>query len=941
MIKMREGGVRVRRIILPVMSFIIYLSFSNAVLAGDILRAAERGELDSVKILLESDPQLLNITDQGGYTPLHKAAYNGHPEMVDYLISKGADLNVQSNSGSTPLHGAAFYGHPDAVRVLIEKGAEVDIKNLGGFTPFLSACAGGRVESASLLLEHGADINALTADSSSALLNALYNDNLDLVRLLVDKGADVDQLDRQGISPLYFAVAYRDNEISDLLLTKGTNYNIINEYNMTMLHYAAARGFLDQVRILFDKGIDINAKCINGKTALDFASIWARDSTVNFLISKGADRDASSSTGYSGEYLGQKRPGVIPEIFAENAFLTPFAPHGGIVFSPDGNELVWCHQAMPVQAMWYMKKVSNVWQLPKIAPFTDPALDYADGRPCFSADGKRIYYNSLRPLNAGGEPKEDLDIWYVERIGDGFGEPVNLGSPINTEHNDFNPTVSGNGNLYYVASDYDDTLGESDIYFSKLINGEFSNPVNLGPSVNSEFIEIDPTVAQDESYLIFASNRPNLFNRNFNLYASFKTPDYQWTEPVDLGRMINSGMVWHPFISPDGEYIFYLQDDQYKWFSADVIAELKEAMFGTPADEIKSVTPVIFRKSDQYFEPARTFEIAMGDLDGDGDPDAVSSNMEFIDSRVWLNDGKGFFTATGQLLTQQGHGVEIGDLDGDGDLDIFITCAHFGANNAWHQRPSKIYFNDGNANFTDSGQNPGDSLLSGNEISLYDIDTDGDLDAMIDYYQEANLIYLNDGLGNFTKSELTYPDNSSWCDLDSDGDVDIITREMGVGFKVLLNDGKGNFSEYWQLTDSSAVRGRIGFADLDNDGDPDVVVVSGANENSKSSSVWYNDGTGRFTQSDIRLPVTRWARIESGDLNGDRYIDIFISNFGLPNYVWLNDGKGSLYDSGLRLGGPAYTADVSLVDLDSDGDLDAFISNFGGGPNEIWFNELK
>jgi ankyrin repeat protein len=839
------------------------------------------------------------------------------------------------------LHGAAFYGHPEAARILIEKGAEIDIKNNGGYTPFLSACAGGKLEAASLLIEHGADLNALTADSNSALQNALWNNSVELAILLAEKGADVDILNQQGISPLYFAVAYRDKEISDLLIGRGTKFDITNEYNMTMLHYAAARGYLNQVEILIDKGIDVNAGCINGKTALFYAELWGHDSIVEYLRSKGADENASRITQFAGEYLGQKKPGKIPEIFTENSLLTPFAPHGAIVFSPDGNELFWCHQAMPIQAMWYMKRKNDLWQRPVIAPFTDPVLDYADGRPCFSVDGKRIYFHSHRPLVDGGERKEDLDIWYVEKTESGYGDPVNIGSPINTDNNDFHPTISEKGNIYYIASGYDDSFGQTDIYLSELKNGKYSNPVNLGSAVNSESHELTPVIAPDESYIIFASTRPNLFGGRLNLYATFRQPDGSWTEAIDLGRMINSETSWHPFISADGKFIFYLQGDQYKWLSSEVIFELKEAMVGTSHIEAESITPVSFRKSEQYFEPARTNNLAIGDLDGDGDLDAVFSNMAFNDSRVWLNDGKGHFTATEQLLTQLGHGVDIGDLDDDGDLDIFITCADYGENNNWNHLPSKIYFNDGKANFTDSGQNLGDSLLSGNGVTLHDIDTDGDLDAMINYYQESNLIYLNDGSGNFSKSDFTFPDNSSWCDLDSDGDVDILVRDLRAGFRTLLNDGKGNFSEHWQFSDSATVRGRIGFADLDNDGDSDAIVVSGGNENSRPSFVWYNDGTGRFSISDIQLPITRWARIEPGDLNSDGYLDIFISNFGLPNYIWLNDGKGTLYESGLRLGGPAYTADVFLIDLDDDGDLDVFLSNFGDGPNEIWLNELK
>ncbi|MDH3890780.1 MAG: FG-GAP-like repeat-containing protein [candidate division Zixibacteria bacterium] len=90
--------------------------------------------------------------------------------------------------------------------------------------------------------------------------------------------------------------------------------------------------------------------------------------------------------------------------------------------------------------------------------------------------------------------------------------------------------------------------------------------------------------------------------------------------------------------------------------------------------------------------------------------------------------------------------------------------------------------------------------------------------------------------------------------------------------------------------------------------------------------------------SDQELHGTRRARLGVGDLNGDGHSDAVVSNLGLPNQAWINDGSGELIDIGMRLGGGATNAGVSLGDLDGDGDLDLFISNFGGGANEVWFN---
>jgi len=129
------------RLLVIVSSIIMLIPLSSS--ATTIFEAAEQGDLAQVQALLQEDPQLLNAVDDGGYTPLHEAAYNGQIEILDYLIAKGANLNATSASGSTPLHGAAFHGYVKAAERLIEEGAAIEVRNAGGFTPFLGACAGG------------------------------------------------------------------------------------------------------------------------------------------------------------------------------------------------------------------------------------------------------------------------------------------------------------------------------------------------------------------------------------------------------------------------------------------------------------------------------------------------------------------------------------------------------------------------------------------------------------------------------------------------------------------------------------------------------------------------------------------------------------------------------------------------------------------------------
>ena len=102
---------------------------------GAIYSAAERGNFLIAKLLLAIDPRLAKSKNSFGHTPLHYAAYFGHKELVEILISKGAVINAPTENGLTPLHQAAYFGHKDVVEFLISKGADVNATSINGATP--------------------------------------------------------------------------------------------------------------------------------------------------------------------------------------------------------------------------------------------------------------------------------------------------------------------------------------------------------------------------------------------------------------------------------------------------------------------------------------------------------------------------------------------------------------------------------------------------------------------------------------------------------------------------------------------------------------------------------------------------------------------------------------------------------------------------------------
>lgn len=292
---------------------------------------------------------------------------------------------------------------------------------------------------------------------------------------------------------------------------------------------------------------------------------------------------------FIGPYLGQRPPGATPEIFAPGILSQFSMLHGKLVFSPDGLEAFWTCNAAPVHSRRTARQTSQgIWSAPEPSFFS---IDYVENSMCYSADGKRLYFHSRRPLPGTGAPR-DKDIWYREKTPQGWGDAVSLGHPVNLPTSDESaPSLAADGTLFFTrhaSTGAHGTTGHGtvqiDIYYSEWKNESYLAPVKMGPEINSEYPEVDPVIAPDKSYLIFASARPDGYSRMMNLYVSFRMADGCWTPAQSLSHTLKIDNIWFPSLSADGAYLFFCggyptdkgyTDSQYYWVDTKAIEALR------------------------------------------------------------------------------------------------------------------------------------------------------------------------------------------------------------------------------------------------------------------------------------------------------------------------------------------------------------------------------
>lgn len=289
-----------------------------------------------------------------------------------------------------------------------------------------------------------------------------------------------------------------------------------------------------------------------------------------------------------------------------------------------------------------------------------------------------------------------------------------------------------------------------------------------------------------------------------------------------------------------------------------------------------------------------TIHVNTADLDGDGDMDVLAVSY-FLDLVVWYEnlDGQGNFSSQ-KIISNTADGsfsVIATDLDGDGDLDVISGSDNTGI--AWYENL------DGQGNFSIS-KIIDSSISSSRSIAAVDMDGDGDLDIVSNSSSSGEWIFWienMDGLGNFSIKHVIdniglYFNIIFAADVDNDTDMDVFSVSIGDNAVVWFEnlDGLGNFGQKNIITNTLEEAWTIFVCDLDNDGDIDVLATSV--EAFGGEIVWFEnlDGMGSFGPKNTIGTEHQFPRsVIAADIDNDGDMDVIASSQNDDKIAWYEN----------------------------------------------------
>jgi hypothetical protein len=318
--------------------------------------------------------------------------------------------------------------------------------------------------------------------------------------------------------------------------------------------------------------------------------------------------------------------------------------------------------------------------------------------------------------------------------------------------------------------------------------------------------------------------------------------------------------------------------------------------------------------------PRPSYDVVLGDIDADGDPDLVCAHGEFSNA-LYLNASGDFPTSPGWYTSEayQTRGMALGDVDGDGDLDL--VCGNDGVGNTLHLNGGQGFST--RPSWRSGPDNPTTSVVLG------DVDGDGDLDLVCGNDTQSNALYLNSGRGFATQPDWASDarnrtESVALGDVDGDGDLDLACGNYEHCNTLYLNeDGTFFTSVAWSSSPAHHTKS-IALADVDGDNDLDLVCGNYG----QSNTIYLNDdGTFPADPSWSSGQANLTNSIALGDVDGDGDLDLACGNYGQSNTIYLNDDGAFPANPSWSSGPAKLTQCIALADVDGDGDLDLIGGN--------------
>jgi hypothetical protein len=255
-------------------------------------------------------------------------------------------------------------------------------------------------------------------------------------------------------------------------------------------------------------------------------------------------------------------------LFGENVISTSLYERD-IAIHPKGDEIIYTlgDYKQNRRCLAVLNKEKGKWGEPKVMSISGK---YHDIEPFYANNGNRLYFASNRPIY-NDSTREDYNIWFSNKTEEGWSEPEALDSLINTRGDEFFPSLSEKGNLFFTAQrNYG--VGKEDIFISEYEGGRFKSPRPLPVEINTAFYEYNAYISPREDLIIYGSfGRDDGFGGG-DLYISQKDQNGKWGPSKNMGVLINSDKLdYCPFIDWENRN-FYFTSDRGAYAQTEIVS---------------------------------------------------------------------------------------------------------------------------------------------------------------------------------------------------------------------------------------------------------------------------------------------------------------------------------------------------------------------------------